>query len=571
MTMTKRLIRWLAPGLLLLLALSCGAQQPAAPFQPPEATSPPDISATVTARDRALPQGGPLPTAVPPQAIQAAQDFAAAQDALSTDWDQVHRDLAGWRLGLTSCHESSVSVALIGFSGEFKGISQTARDLSRHPTVRSMSDQLIEAAQREESALRRLRDSWQAGQSGPSPELIPQPEAGPSFSGGRGARPDLGPANAKADKEPGNRGTTSAPQAGYEDAALARYEALDLRKRVADQLNDLTDRTSVSAQSQVEIFLSAIDSLSAQWDRFHDDYESFRVAQPSLAPSRTLNRLNALVEQHRQLVLKTRTLPTNPATQQVSEILAVAVQKEDSGLRRLRNSYQQLQDGANGGASSSSRSTAGSLSTVSMGQENGVNRGTVEEGPTPAPPPVDLTPEGQSNIGSGGLGIFDAFEEQLGRTGETRRQASLELDQAVSEASAANRAVVADFTAGNDGLLEQWRSFHRDYDAWLATEGGCDRAAVTATLGDFALRMGEIAYLARQLPQATSLRPLGELTVEAAQREEEALKQLRGNWRPFATSVYEGLDQELNASGKLRRQVDLGIQDLLERYGIPEA
>ena len=113
MTMTKRLIRWLAPGLLLLLALSCGAQQPAAPFQPPEATSPPDISATVTARDRALPQGGPLPTAVPPQAIQAAQDFAAAQDALSTDWDQVHRDLAGWRLGLTSCHESSVSVALI--------------------------------------------------------------------------------------------------------------------------------------------------------------------------------------------------------------------------------------------------------------------------------------------------------------------------------------------------------------------------------------------------------------------------------------------------------------------------
>jgi hypothetical protein len=46
------------------------------------------------------------------------------------------------------------------------------------------------------------------------------------------------------------------------------------------------------------------------------------------------------------------------------------------------------------------------------------------------------------------------------------------------------------------------------------------------------------------------------------------LKRLRDGWRPFAASVYEDLDSELGASGKLRRQADLGIQELLERYAV---
>jgi hypothetical protein len=102
----------------------------------------------------------------------------------------------------------------------------------------------------------------------------------------------------------------------------------------------------------------------------------------------------------------------------------------------------------------------------------------------------------------------------------------------------------------------------------MATEGGCDRAEVTAAIGGFALRMGDIAASARQLPKARPLRSLGELTVEAAQREEEALRELRGVWSPFDASVYQGLDREITASGKMRRQVSLGILELLDRYGI---
>jgi len=72
----------------------------------------------------------------------------------------------------------------------------------------------------------------------------------------------------------------------------------------------------------------------------------------------------------------------------------------------------------------------------------------------------------------------------------------------------------------------------------------------------------------RDLPRATFLRPLGELMVEAAEREEGALKELRTSWRPFDPQVFQTLDRQRNTSGKLRRQVALGIQELLESYGI---
>ena len=170
MMITRRVTRLFAVCSILLLALACTAQQRAEPFTPPEPTAAPDIAATVTARDRGLPQGGPEPTPVPAIVSQAASEFAASYAALSQEWDGVHRDLDTWRQGLTSCDASSVRVALRGFSGDFNAVSRAAAGLSRHPSVRGMSDQLIEAARQEEAALRRLRDTWQPGEPGPAPE-----------------------------------------------------------------------------------------------------------------------------------------------------------------------------------------------------------------------------------------------------------------------------------------------------------------------------------------------------------------------------------------------------------------
>ena len=56
--------------------------------------------------------------------------------------------------------------------------------------------------------------------------------------------------------------------------------------------------------------------------------------------------------------------------------------------------------------------------------------------------------------------------------------------------------------------------------------------------------------------------------MEAAELEKQALLELRSNWRPFDANIYDTLDRERSTAGRLRRQVDAGLQDLLPRYAI---
>ena len=339
---------------------------------------------------------------------------------------------------------------------------------------------------------------------------------------------------------------------------------------MADQLSDLQDMTGVDAEAQVAAFVTAHGALGEQWDQFQADYDSFRAVQPGQTPEESLERLNSLVGQHREIVLAQRALPSGANTRYVSDVLAIAAQDEDSALRRLRGSFQQEGEGDAGEPSSGVFPGLSGLPPNGDKKEDGENgEGGMEESPTPTPAPEgNGPPEVEVSIQAGDPGLFDAFDEQLGLTNQARREAGLALAGAVSAASADSRAAVTSFTIGHDGLVRSWDGFHGDYDSWMAAEGGCNRAEVTAAIGGFALRMGEIAASARQLPKAQPLRPLGELTVEAAQREEEALRQLRANWSPFEASVYQALARELTASGKMRRQVSLGILELLDRYGI---
>ena len=58
--------------------------------------------------------------------------------------------------------------------------------------------------------------------------------------------------------------------------------------------------------------------------------------------------------------------------------------------------------------------------------------------------------------------------------------------------------------------------------------------------------------------------------VEAARLEQQALNELRNSWEPFDAGAFQGLDRERGTADKLRRQVTLGLQELLERYGISD-
>ena len=306
----------------------------------------------------------------------------------------------------------------------------------------------------------------------------------------------------------------------FEGVAVARSAASAIQKRVADQLSDLQQQTTPAAKNKVDDFDAAVQSASSDWDRFHRNYDSFRTVQGGLTSEEAADRLGDLVNEFTDVVLAIRDLPSTPSTGRAALLLANAVEDEDLALRMLRGAIP-----------------------------NG------EEGNGEAPATGEPT-------------LFDFFDVEVVDANAARRQAGLELASALESVSSDRRNAIEAFVTQYTALNEEWAAFHGDYDGWRSTEGGCNRTKAVQALGGFAIRASELSGDVRDLPRATFLRPLGELMVEAAEREEGAFKELRTSWRPFDPQVFQTLDRQRNTSGKLKRQVALGIQELLESYGI---
>jgi hypothetical protein len=401
-------------------------------------------------------------------------NFVRSHRAITRDWEQFHSDFDKWREGLNACDASSVQGALRQFAGRLSNAAESARSLPRFSVTREIVDQLVTAIEKEEAALRQLRDNWKANDP-----------------------------------------------AAFEKVDMERSAAAVLRKEAADRVDNLQEKVTASSRSQVDQFDKAFQKISSDWDKFHRDYDSFRGEQPGLSNVETVSKLSDLVAQFRDVVVAVRELPTAVAARDVAQLLATAAEDEDLELRKLRSSFQK--------------------STGSSSSKSGT------EGPSEA---------------------FEAFDSQLVKSNGMRRQARQDLIQVRQDISDPTQTALADFTKQYKLLIQEWDKFHKDYDDWRRTDGGCDRARAIDTLGRLNLRFGEISGKVRELPRATFLRPLGELFVEAAEREEEALRTLRNTWRPFDAEVYQALDRERNNVGKLRRQVDVGVQNLLGAYNI---
>ena len=327
-------------------------------------------------------------------------------------------------------------------------------------------------------------------------------------------KPDLG------EEEPEPEASEQDESSVFEGVAVARSAASAIQKRVADQLSDLQQQTTPAAKNKVDDFDAAVQSASSDWDRFHRNYDSFRTVQGGLTSEETADRLGDLVNEFTDVVLAIRDLPSTPSTDRAALLLANAVEDEDLALRLLRGAIP-----------------------------NG------EEGNGEAPATGEPT-------------LFDFFDVEVVDANAARRQAGLELASALESVSSDSRNAIEAFVTQYTALNEEWAAFHGDYDGWRSTEGGCNRTKAVQALGGFAIRASELSGDVRDLPRATFLRPLGELMVEAAEREEGALKELRTSWRPFDPQIFQTLDRQRNTSGKLKRQVALGIQELLESYGI---
>ena len=90
----------------------------------------------------------------------SVDEFATRYGALAGRWDKFHQDYDQWRGTEGGCDRSEVAKALGQFALTFGGLADRVRALPRATFLRPMGELFAEAAEREEEAIRHLRNTW---------------------------------------------------------------------------------------------------------------------------------------------------------------------------------------------------------------------------------------------------------------------------------------------------------------------------------------------------------------------------------------------------------------------------
>ncbi len=524
MMMTLRPILLLSLASLLALSLACTGQAPAASTGEP--TMP-------------LGQGSAATGSTSP-AIAVSADlvtqFAEAQAAINADWDAFHNDLDGWRSGLTACDRAAATSALRNFAGDFGDITKQARALPGKGIARELPSEVIMAATGEETALRNLRDNWNPV----DPSLL-------------------------------------------EMVQTERAVAADLLRSTQIEMDKLADMDDPEDRIIAKEFARALAAVDDSWDSFNVNYQELQDEYLELSAEEIVTRLRDLTEQHDQVLLTLEDMPSDKVTDPVLDPLVEAAETEASALGDLLDAMRKA--AREDGLKSEEPSQPAVDITKSEGngspEETGADDSSADgDGPS-FPTSIFLPPllpdpdkeDGGSPFNGGDSSPdysehFDAFEATRDETRSIRKQASRDLDGLVEGFSESDREALAEFSSSYADLMGNWEAFHNQFDEWVRTEGGCNRANALAALQLYDQRFNEISSRVRGLSQASYLRPSSDLLAEAAEREGAALRNLANTWAPYESDVYRRLTEERQNGEKLRRLADRRIQELLERNGI---
>ena len=514
----------LAIALLVVVACSSDDDTVASPPVAPEPTA--DISATVRtqveATTRALVVAEPDATAEP--ALDRAEliAFANLHSGIETRWEAFHGEFDTWREGLVTCDLTVRNQTVSAFASRFAGVPEGARGLPREELVRNIADQIIEAAEREAAALRGLNEAAGTDATVTTPD-------GSSVS-------------------------------AREFVEIERAAAAGIRLTSEAALLDILKRASDNDRAAVSQFASDLAEIDAGWDQFITDYEAFRSSQPGLDTVAIADALNTLVSQFLVVSANVRALSPAPPTNEVAALLGTAARDTELALRTLRDA------------------TVDGVVIVDADMDSPSQPGDGDTPPPTQPPgdggtPPPAQPPGDTGAGAGAAGTADyvAFETQLVTGNGDRSAAAALFSPIVTGASVDTRATAVAFNTAYEAVARSWDRFHQDYDEWRASNGGCDVTGALGRLGEFVVSFGGIATDVRSVPRATVFRTLGELLIEAAERETQAITGLRASWLPFEASVYEQFDLSRTAANKLRRQVSSGLGELLAQSGISQA
>ena len=555
-------LRWsiaLAAAALALVALACST--PAAPPEIPAAAKP-DTQATITALAQRPGFSAPTPTPVPQGVLESALEFSRGLDSVNGSWDELRVSYDTWEAGLIACDPRSVRTPLNQFDSRFAAVVQSARNLDRASATRHLADRVVLAAETELQALRSLRD---VSDSATSSDTVA------AFGNGLDAS-DTGKKENSADTEgsevyvvlePSNQSGQVSP---VDQVDKVRSYSAGALQEVFDTLADLEERRTDAGRARLMEFTMAFNEVNARWDEFHRQYDSFRADEAKLSSAEVVEELSGLISDFSNVVAATRELPTYKDTQIVADLMAQTADSEDLVLRSLRATFQKEpqesdppaeQFGGFGGFGDFG-SPAEPVDSTDIG---------IPEDPVPAKP-TEVPPTKKPEFVAQEPDLFGRFEEELVFANASRRDAKGALDQLNLSLSEDQLNAVDEFSGQLQALMVNWNDFHQDFDAWRADEGGCDRLGAIDALLEIGAGYNDLSAEVSRLPNTMVLRPFGELLVEAVRRESSALDDLKNSWRPFDAGIYQGLRQERTAADNQRRQVGVGIQDLLDQYGV---
>ena len=315
------------------------------------------------------------------------------------------------------------------------------------------------------------------------------------------------------------------------DAARAQNKVEDLILELQEKFEeDLTTEELAT----VEEFAASFDSVKEAWGQFHDAYILLGKEDDRLDSVVLVDRYEQLIEQLNEIVWTIDDLPFTEATESMVERLQEAGEAEVAALKNLTEA----------------------LATLAYPPPTATSETHSETGwPTPSPPGPG------SQIGW----LLDEVDAAYNESEAALQEVGWMIEDIVDDDSADSLAEVEDFQGHYKELLVEWDAFHLRYNEWRKTEGGCDRVEVLQALDQFKQRVGELGRKARDLPQSGLLLPMFSLLVEAVEREEGTMRALHNSWRPFTVDAFKAVDLERVNIDRLRRQANIGVQELRNR------
>lgn len=465
-----------------------------------------DEMAATSTRTDATPESSEQP-AVPALSQAEIDDFVNRQEAISAQWDEIRRDFDQWSAGLDACRPAAMRQALNGFAVSFNDVTEQARGVSRSQTASELADLLIVAAEKEEAAFRRLRDHWQ-------------------------------PSNVSL----------------FEDVEVRRSAAARARQSAEDRAIELqaTFENRFASDTEAEArdeFAKAFQLMAKAWEQLHEDYASLREDADALDA-------DSAAEFTEKMTMAIDALDALPDAPEGTE----------DAIEDLRKAAQAVLEAFEAAAEAASAETESEAAESDTESEDADSESEDEDSES-----EDEDTEQEDDDSAPAFDIdtvddaVDEAKEALEKAADTiaegdEEEVEVEIDpeQGLSE--------LQDFRTEYNRLVTAWDAFHDDYNEWRRDEGGCDRVAVIQTLDEYSLSVGQLARDVRALPSGGALLPVYTLLTEAAAREENAMRSLRNTWQPFTLDAFRAVHQERINADDLRRQANIAVQELRNRF-----